>query len=254
MPGAGRDQPPSQPERSKNDESCDADDGGENSNNDCRRGRLVRNKSTKMVASGRRRSGSAPGAFSVSYSGLNFDASFSALAPGGCPQTPLSRERSKLCRLSASNSSLNIGSNHSSTSRGSRASRGSTQRRRTAQMPPMLDLMMNSSNGNNSEIQFDGSASVAVMQLDGDSSIAQLQVGDYLMLANKEMSTSSHLRRRMPKRNPRRSSSRNDSGSPAAAASASERGDESSNKDEVDAVVSRIEEAIGVVESLTVNK
>eukprot|EP00529_Nitzschia_sp_RCC80_P024412 CAMPEP_0113519610 /NCGR_PEP_ID=MMETSP0014_2-20120614/43620_1 /TAXON_ID=2857 /ORGANISM="Nitzschia sp." /LENGTH=453 /DNA_ID=CAMNT_0000417357 /DNA_START=209 /DNA_END=1570 /DNA_ORIENTATION=+ /assembly_acc=CAM_ASM_000159 len=197
---SGSDLTPSRPKR--HDEG-DAGDDGEMSSNS-RRGRLTRNKSTKVTTPGGRRRSGPGGAMAMSCSALNFDASFSA----GCPRTPLSRERSKLCRLSGSNSTLNTtsnhNSNHSSTSRGSRGSRGSTQRRRAAQLPPSIDLMMNTSNSTDSDSKFDGSASVAIMNFDGDSSVAQLQVGDFLMLANKELATSSHLRRRMPKRNTRR--------------------------------------------------
>jgi hypothetical protein len=46
--------------------------------------------------------------------------------------------------------------------------------------------------------------------LEGDESFAQLQVGDRVMLANKELSTSTHLRRRMPRGAPRKASKNGD--------------------------------------------
>ena len=239
---SGSDLAPSRPKR------CEEDDGGDDGemggSSDSRRGRLARNKSTKVTTPGGRRRSGPGGAMAMSCSALNFDASFSA----GCPRTPLSRERSKLCRLSGSNSTLNS-SSHSGASRGSR---GSTQRRRASQLPPSIDTVMNTSNSTYADSKFDGSASCAIMNFDGDSSVAQLQVGDFFMLANKELSTSSHLRRRMPRRHPRRTN--RSAHSTSASATDGDENDEGNNKNDdndahdVGSAENLVQEAIGVVD------
>jgi hypothetical protein len=71
-------------------------------------------------------------------------------------------------------------------------------------MTPVVDVTSSLAADQQQHMLLDGSKSVrSVLNFDGDASIAQLQVGDFLMLANKELSTSSHLRRRMPKRRSR---------------------------------------------------
>jgi hypothetical protein len=100
---------------------------------------------------------------SASCSGINIDAGL--LNPG----TPLSREKSKLCRLS-SRSIPHVGLDGA-------PSRG-VHRRTSARS-------VHSSSSEDS--------------LDGNSSFAQLQLGDIVMLANKELSTSIHLKRQMPR-------------------------------------------------------
>lgn len=103
---------------------------------------------------------------SASCSMMNFDGSFSNCG------TQLSREKSKLCKLS-SQSGHHRGDDNSAPSR-------TIHRRRSSK----------SVISTSSEDSF----------YDGGSSVAQLHVGDLVMLGNKEASSSLHLRRRMPPR------------------------------------------------------
>ena len=73
---SGSDLAPSRPKR--HDEGDAGDDGEMGSNS--RRGRLTRNKSTKVSTPGGRRRSGPGGAMAMSCSALNFDASFSAIS------------------------------------------------------------------------------------------------------------------------------------------------------------------------------
>jgi hypothetical protein len=106
---------------------------------------------------------------SASCSMMNFDGSFSNSG------TQLSREKSKLCKLSS----------QSSHQRGDddRVPARSVHRRRSSKS--VISTVSNSSDDTS---------------YDGNTSFAQLQVGDLVMLGSKETSTSLHLIRRMPRR------------------------------------------------------
>ncbi|KAG7358602.1 hypothetical protein IV203_015191 [Nitzschia inconspicua] len=124
----------------------------------------------------------------ATMSSTRLNSSLSNLSGG---RTPLSRQQSKLHMLSKSNhnsqSSIKTNDANGNLSR----SFSGTRRRRMERTISGL-----TSNSDTSSI-------------DGNSSFAQLQVGDRVMLANKELSTSAHLIRRMPRQQrPRRDLSR----------------------------------------------
>jgi hypothetical protein len=108
----------------------------------------------------------------------------------GCT-APLSREKSKLHLLSQHSS------HHSSKTINSTGTlpRSSCSRRR-----PM-------------ERSVSGLTSTSDRSFDGNISCAQLQIGDCVMLGNKELSTSAHLIRRMPRQR-RQGSRRSDENAP----------------------------------------